>query len=167
MKRSLLALFFASSLSTMCFAADQVLTLDTPLHFNSADEIIAMAVRPPEEVHPQIGEALTYLTTYVPQRDTPRDLRDALMLSLCEGRTPRQLLVLGFVLRLEILKSALAEDQLSIATRRPLRKGETFEDSRTLYEIRISRCHVEIESAQILIRDLLKREPNSERSDSP
>jgi hypothetical protein len=144
----------------MCFAADKVLTLDTPIHFASADEIIAMAVRPPHEVHPQIGEALTYLTTYFPQRDTPKQVRDALMLSLCEGRTPRQLLIMGFVLRLEILKGALAEDQLSIATQRPLRKGETFEESRTLYEIRIDRCRAEIESAQIQIRDLLKKEPN-------
>jgi hypothetical protein len=151
----------------VAFGVDPALTMDTPLHFGSADEIIAMSVRPPHEVHPAIGEALTYLTTYVPQKDTTRESRDALMFSLCEGRTPRQLMILGFVLRLEILKGALAEDQLRIATRQPLRNGETYEESRTLYEIRISRCRAEIDSAQIQIIDLLKKEPNQAIQPTP
>lgn len=167
MKQSLLVLFFVSSLGTLCFAADQVLTLDTPLHFASAKEIYAMSVSPPHHVHPAIGEALTYLTTYALKEDTPRESRDALTLALCEGRTPRQLMILGFVLQLEILKSALAEDQLRIATRQPLSKEETFEESRTLYEIRISRCRGGIDAAQRQIDELLKKEPNQSAQTTP
>ena len=160
MKRSLLGVFLASSLSAISFGADKALTLDTPLHFTSAEEIYAMSVRPPHEVHAAIGEALTYLTTYAPKEDTPRESRDALMLALCEGRTPRQLMILGFVLRLEILKSALVEDQLRIATRQSLSKEETFEESRALYELRISRCRGGIDALQRQIDELLKKEPN-------
>lgn len=119
-----------------------------------------MAVSPAYHLHPSIAEALTYLTTYAPERTTPIESSDALLLALCDGLTPRQLMILGFVLRLEILKRAVIEDQLRIATRQPLSNEETFEESQKLYQMRIARAQVGINWAQREIDGLLKKEPN-------
>jgi hypothetical protein len=148
-------LFSALFLSVTCFGADRVLTMDTPLHFTSAKEIHAMSVSPPYHIHPAIAEALTYLTTYAPERTTPPESRDALLLALCDGLTPRQLMILGFVLKLEILKSAVTEDKLRIATQQPLSNEETFKESQKLYEVRIARAQVGIDWAQRQIDGLL------------
>jgi len=165
--RTILTLIFAVMISHRCFAVDSSIALDSPLHFQTAKEVYELSVHPPHNVHPAIGEALTYLCAYEPSEDTPQEIRDALLLALCNGRTPRQLITIGFVLRLEILKKALAEDQFRIATNDRLFPDESISDSKKLYELRSAQCRGAISAMQEQINALLKPKPNQSSEVTP
>jgi hypothetical protein len=104
---------------------------------------------------------MTYLIVYADQ-DTLADstLRKTLLLALAQDRTPRQMMVLGFALRLEGMKSAVAEDELRIAKKERLFAGETTEESRKLFQLRIDQGRGQIACLKSPIDRLLRKAPN-------
>jgi hypothetical protein len=136
--------------------------LDQPIHFASADDVQAKArldsVGGYEKVFPK---ALYYIISYTknyagvgPQSD------NALLLALVQDRTPRQLMILGFSLRIVALELAVAGDEKSIAEEKPLVPETLFKDNEGLYRQRVKEWSGEIETFRFMTTELLKTLPN-------
>jgi hypothetical protein len=160
--RTIIAWFF---LAATCAAYSG---FDEPLYFKNADDVRVLTANPPKEWHPQFREAVSHLVLYAPSDiQLGEEHRESLILSLSDGRTPRQLMVLGYLLRLESLKRALAEDERRIARGEKLSEEDSIEESRKLFELRISRSRTYIDYGQRQILDLLKTEPNQALEPTP
>jgi hypothetical protein len=86
---------------------------------------------------------------------------------LCEGRTLRQLIILGWVLRIAALKQELLEDQIKLTKREPFGANITFEESVSFYEKRRINGAEQVQRIQSTIEELLKKEPNKAPEPTP
>jgi hypothetical protein len=131
---------------------------DKPLRFSRAEEVYLLAVKPPRAWHPHFGDAMTYLTLNAPGRDTRLsvDERDALLVRIADGRSPRELMILGLTFRVELLRMEHDSDSRAASEKhRP-------DEEREFFKLRASRSAAELEHDYRMLKDLLHEEPNKQ-----
>ncbi|MDP3069591.1 MAG: hypothetical protein Q8N18_04850 [Opitutaceae bacterium] len=85
--------------------------LDSPLRFSSIHELRQFVQRQREESF-ELSEAMGYFLVGIPPRDErfSEDERNRLIVSAADGLTPRQLMIIGYSVRIAELECALANE---------------------------------------------------------
>jgi hypothetical protein len=167
MKKIAIVLLHVLGFSVGRLVAEPPIDLDSPIHFTSEIDIHKLPVNRLAQLNPHFAGGLVFLVTYPRYEHLSKASQDALRLSLCEGRTLRQLIILGWVLRIAALKQELLEDQIKLTKREPFGANITFEESVSFYEKRRINGAEQVQRIQSTIEELLKKEPNKAPEPTP
>jgi hypothetical protein len=119
------------------------------------DEDVYSLARKSSEIHPLFGEAVTYLMNHLPGRETAltnEEKGQVLRVSM-HGRTARELMVLAFAVRVEVLRRSELEYMVAAE------KAATIDKKNWNLEL-ASRCRGEIDVNTGVISSLLKEWSN-------
>ncbi len=151
-------ILFSCLVSALALYGHTAEDFDRPLRFSRAEEVLLLAVKPPRAWHPHFGDAITYLTLYAPGRDTrlSEGARDALLVRIANGRSPRDLMILGLTFRVELLKKEHDSDS------RAASEKYLPDEEREFFKLRASRSSAELEHDYRMLKELLHKGANNQ-----